>query len=645
MKKLKAFAAIVCCFAILILSSCKGAESNTALKIGVSGLEGVFNPFYAQSDADREVVSQMFRSIQRKDGDNKLINYGGGISYEFVDETQIKYTVSINENLYFSDGTNITIDDVIFFYHFIADASYDGFYSDWYLNDIVGLKEYYFDDKNYRSSVSDIEYKVENKYTVSNISEEDYADYLVQTNLEGRFDGNLDSVFESGISWKEHLIKSGYSEALDDLGSNPSDEKLLKFVAFAEAESNPSAYNPKNWYRNKLYDEYINDNYSDGTDVESIEGIKKVNDYTCTVLFNSRNINAIAELNALLVPKAYLSAEYVKGTAEKVKELSGYDVCSGAYTVTDYSDGIVKMKSNDSYGEDFCDFSSVMFIEMSPDDDPVELVRTGDVDVVETLVTAEKIAKLDGKNVSYYIDDCDYYVSLFFNTKSLDASVRKALIGLCNVNNAVEQQIGSYFTRLLRPVSVRFEEYPASLTEPYYSENAYKVYSMGSGDKIDKVNLYYSGSRDDLVSSVITEYQNILANKGISLNIVYTDNQGLEAAVASGKADMWVESVGDGYSCDKYDYYNSNGKLNKTGISTPEIDALTASIRSAAGYSNKIKMTEQLMNLVMEQAVECPLFQLQKMTVYNTDTVNPDSFLLFSNMDGYTYTVPMLKRK
>ena len=71
MKKLKAFTALICCFLIVILPCCKGAEGSSTLKVGVSGLGGVFNPFYAQSNADREVVSQMFRSIQRKDGDNK----------------------------------------------------------------------------------------------------------------------------------------------------------------------------------------------------------------------------------------------------------------------------------------------------------------------------------------------------------------------------------------------------------------------------------------------------------------------------------------------------------------------------------------------------------------------------------------------
>ncbi len=644
MRILKLITILICCLSICVLPCCKGSESSSTLKIGVSGLSGEFNPFYAESEADREVVSRMFRSIQRKGSDNKLVNDCGGISYEFYGENQIKYTVSINENLYFSDGTNITIDDVIFFYHFIADASYDGVFSDWYLNDIVGLKEYYFDDENYRSSIEDIEQTVRDEYTVSSISDDDYTDYLAETMIEGKFDGNLDSRSPSGNTWKQRLIKLGYEEAISDLGSKPSKEKVIRLVARAEAESNSSDYNPEEWFRNKLYSEYIEDSYSDGTDVESISGIKKVNDYTCTVLFNSKNINAVAQLNALLVSKAYLSAEYIKGSADKIKESDGYGVCSGDYILKDYSDGVVSMASNRYYSETATVFPYLKFIELSADDDPIDQVVSGKVDVVETLATAENINRLNKKNIKYFVANCDYYVSMFFNTDKLDLSARKALSGLCDISGAVENEIGSYYTKLFRPISIRAQEYPSEITTPYYTENAYKVYSMGSGSQMKIISAYYCGNKDDVAYIALQEFKEILAEKGITLNIVASDAASFETAIASGKADIWVENVYDGDSCDKYEYYNSNGKLNKTGIKSAEIDNLTELIRSSAGYANKTKLTHQLAELVMEQAVECPLFQLQTVTVYNTDTVSPESFSKNINADGYTDMIPYLKR-
>ena len=54
---------ILICICVFILPSCKGVGGSSELKIGVEGIAGEFNPFYAETDADREIVMQMFRSI------------------------------------------------------------------------------------------------------------------------------------------------------------------------------------------------------------------------------------------------------------------------------------------------------------------------------------------------------------------------------------------------------------------------------------------------------------------------------------------------------------------------------------------------------------------------------------------------------
>ena len=46
---------------------------------------------------------------------------------------------------------------------------------------------------------------------------------------------------------------------------------------------------------------------------------------------------------------------------------------------------------------------------------------------------------------------------------------------------------------------------------------------------------------------------------------------------------------------------------------------------------------------VMEQAVEFPLYQLQLVTIYNTDTIDPASFGDSFDYDGFEYALPVLK--
>lgn len=649
MRKIKAITALLVCASVLFLSSCKNitgfSSSGNELKIGVSQIEGNFNPFYSTAEADKEIVSQMFSPIQRKGTDNTLINHSGGISYEYVGENSVKYTVSIKDDLFFSDGTNIKINDVIFFYYFISDATYDGVYKDWYLNDIKGLKEFYFDDENYESSISNIEQRVKDNYTLSTIETEDYVKYLVATHLEGKMTGDMNEKSPSGATWKEYIEKAGYSKEVAALGDNPSQEDMLKLAAKVEAEKNPLAYNPESWYREQLYTQYINKNYSDGIDVAEIEGIKKINDYTCTVLFNSRNINAISQLNALLVSQSYYSAEYVKGSADKVKNLEGQPACSGPYTLTKFEDNEVSMLKNEFYSDGECEFNRLKFVDLSAKgDDPIDSVISGDVDIVTVQADSASVNSLANKSVSYVLSDCDYYTSVFFNTRTLtDSITRKALMGLCNVNEVVETQIGSYYTRLFSPISIRFPEYPSSVAEPYYNESAYTAYNMISEEELKTVSAYYCGTENDLDYLILEKYKELLAQKSITLNITLTDEAGLENAIISGQADIWIENVYDGATCDKYDYYNSNGSLNRTALNSADIDKMTSNIRSAVGFSDKAQMTEQLMELVMEQAVEYPLYQKQLITVYNIDTINISSLNESGNYDGYTYILPHLK--
>ncbi len=635
------------CISTFVLPSCGVINGltvkNTELKIGVSGISGQFNPFYCETEADKQIVAQTVRPIQRISTNNMLVNHSGGISYEFLGENSVKYTVSIRDDMMFSDGTNITIDDVIFYYHFISDASYDGIYKDWYLNDIEGVKEFYFDDKNYKSSIANIEKTVSEKYTLANISEDDYVKYLIETKLEGKFDGNINSVSPDGKTWKDYIEKLGYTKAFNELGKKPTEEQLVKFIATVEAEKNPLGYNPEKWYREKLLKNYIDKNYSDGIDITEISGIKKINDYTCTVEFNSRNINAVSQLNAILVSKNYYSAEYIKGSAEKVKEISGLSaISSGPYVVTEYDDGKTVAMYNEYYTDAPCDFNRLEFIE-TPSEDAVKDVTSGKIDVVSIDATSDAINSLSDKSVSYFITNKREYYSVFFNPRSVDESARKGLMGLLSVNDMLEKEIGSYYTSLLHPISIRFTEYPSQITIPYYNETNYKTYSTYASNQIKEATAYYCGDENGMEYKILEAYKEVLAENKITLDIIRADEFELKNAVVSGNADIWIDTVPDGATCDKFEYYNSLGKLNYAGLNDAEVDEMTAKIRSSIGFSDKAQMTEILMKLVMSHAVESPVCQLQTVTIYNTETVNSDSLSGFDNYDGFTYVIPFLE--
>lgn len=633
---------------IVILSSCSGAFNNNAdeLIIGVENITGEFNPLYATGEADRNISSQIFGFVQQQVKDNSMVNSCGGISYEYVGDSQVKYTVTLRDDLFFSDGTHVTVDDLIFVYHLIADATYDGVYSDWHLNDVEGMDEYYYDDENYDASVAEIENRLLTEYSASAISASDYIAYLVMTSLEGKFKGDLDSDAPNGKTWREYFTEIGYDAELQSLGEAPAEIELLKLAARAEVENNPLAYSPENYYRDILYSEYLGKNYSDGINVTSISGINKINDYSCTILFNSKNINTVSQINIPIISKAVYEAEYVKGHASIIREKSADAIGCGAYKINQSNDGEVTLTLNSHYYGGTPDFASLRFVDLEAlGKEPIDAIKDGEVDIISVTATDKSVKDLDSDKIKTVFANQKCYYSVFFNTRTLEIGQRKALAGLCNFNSLLSARLGPYYTAVYMPLSIRFPEYPSEVIAPVYSETTFTGYMQLNPGGIRDINAYCCGQNGSIENAVMLEFKKILNSNGVNLNVVNTDEAGLNEAIRSGKADIWIESVPDGATSDKFDYYHSNGKLNKTGLNVAEVDFKTLQFRSTVGFIDKDEVVKNLLTLAMEQSVECPLFQLQTVTAYNIDKISPDSFGVDFNYDSYANVIPLLKRK
>ena len=79
-----AFCVVFILLLMLNFTSCKKSESEKikSLNVGTVGITGNFNPFFAESEGDLKVINQVFRSVQRRNSNNKLVNSAGSISYE-----------------------------------------------------------------------------------------------------------------------------------------------------------------------------------------------------------------------------------------------------------------------------------------------------------------------------------------------------------------------------------------------------------------------------------------------------------------------------------------------------------------------------------------------------------------------------------
>lgn len=660
MRCLKKCAAAFMILSLLFLTSCASlgrlSLGESVLKVGTQGVTGDYNPFYSEYDL---VMAQQFEAVQRPGAANRLENACGSITYEYLDGGKVKYTVSIVDNIRFSDGTYATIDDVIFYYYVLADATYDGVYSDWHLNDIEGINEFYYDDKDYAASLEAIEEDVGDSYTLESISPEDYEKYLTETMLDGKFDGNAQGASPSGGTWEEYCGKLGYSEEYAALGKSVDADELLRLLSRIEVEQHYNSYDPEAWWRDRLVDEYIAENYSDGIDVTSISGISKVNGNTCTVIFNSVNFNSISQINPLLVPKSVYGVGYVKGTAQIIKDNAAAPVGSGPYAFERYNEsgGYVALAANEYYRAGEAGFDSLRFIDLAARGlDEVSAVVDGSVDVVELEATEEIVNTLTKAEVRCNLSDCDYYNSVCFNADTVDIDLRRGLMCLANWTGEAKSRIGSYYTAVYRPLSIKFGEYPSAVSEPYFkpdTEAANEYFEKAGYTQQDKkmvnadgkqlvLEAYYCGGEDEVLFSIMQSYQTALNADGIVLNLNNVTEEEYYSAIEADSADLWFGRVYDGKTGDKYDYYYTGARLNDTGISAKSLNTRLDTIRATTDYASRTAMTEEMLDYVMLLAVELPLYQQKRVTAYNTDSIADSSVTYDADPQGCRYTLHTL---
>ena len=125
-------------------------NENTRLVIATAELDGVFNPFYSSSAADGGVVGMTQIGMLSSDKDGKVA-YGKDepcvvLDYEsvLVDENsdgetdKTIYRFVLKNNLKFSNGTPLTMRDVLFNLYVYLDPAYYGS-STIYSTEIIGL--------------------------------------------------------------------------------------------------------------------------------------------------------------------------------------------------------------------------------------------------------------------------------------------------------------------------------------------------------------------------------------------------------------------------------------------------------------------------------------------------------------------------
>ncbi len=134
-------------------------EKPNILVVGCSDFKGDFNPFFAEPLSDKNVIDMIFDKLLTFDRQGILIekgidgeesSYNGKkYSYKGLSDITIKYnsdltavvTITLRNDVKFSDGEVLNADDVIFSMYVLADKSYNGPMT-FYNLPITGMSDY-----------------------------------------------------------------------------------------------------------------------------------------------------------------------------------------------------------------------------------------------------------------------------------------------------------------------------------------------------------------------------------------------------------------------------------------------------------------------------------------------------------------------
>jgi len=112
-----------------VLSACAGGgtqwepDPDNILRFGTTGIDGIFNPILASNVYDAYVTTLVFEGLITNDAAGTFLPY---LADWTLSADNLTYTFTLKEGIKFSDGTDMTAEDVAFTFRTIASPEYIG---------------------------------------------------------------------------------------------------------------------------------------------------------------------------------------------------------------------------------------------------------------------------------------------------------------------------------------------------------------------------------------------------------------------------------------------------------------------------------------------------------------------------------------
>ncbi|MCR5671362.1 MAG: ABC transporter substrate-binding protein [Butyrivibrio sp.] len=426
--------------------------SDAPLVIAEDDFSEKFSEFFAASVPDQRVADVTSVKLLVNDRAGELVYNGiegetrnyNGTDYEYkgiadcvvtenADGT-VDYDFKLREDVNFSDGVNLTADDVIFSYYVFCDPSYDGGASTYALP-IVGLDEYrkgsdtlfnlllkggadntdftfvteeqqkkFFETdlpeagKAFAQSIAD--YCVANGYAAENedVAKADIANAMA---CWGFAKDNGDGTITTSKTETVFDVKGGKAPTAEDFWNELMASYDNDVVSLSDTEK-----------ADKTILDLLSDDYKvaieTGASADHIAGIQKTGDYSFRVSLSEVDATAIYQLAINVQPLHYYGDEslydydnnkfgFEKGDLSSVRAKTTTPLGAGPYVFDKYENKVVYFTANDGYWEGAPVTKQLQFkTTSSPDKEPG--VVQGAVDISDPSASKSVLEQIAGEN-------------------------------------------------------------------------------------------------------------------------------------------------------------------------------------------------------------------------------------------------------
>ena len=716
-----------------------GESKDTPLVVGYSAFNQKFSPFFSETEYDQDVWVMTSLGMLNSDRQGQIIMKGiegethnyNGTDYTYYgpadceivqkDDGTVDYNFKMREDLVFSDGEKVTIDDVIFSMYVLCDPTYDG-NSTLYAAPIQGMAAY-------RAGMTTLAKALA-------AAGRDNADFTYwteeqQTKFWDNFDkglvpfaeGIVAACVEGGLNTEGDIAGAAANWGFDGLAKDATIQDFAMaignqygwvFSAMEKEVGNSDALSTM--MDADVYNDYPTTGVKTGESADSITGIKKTGDYSMTVTLDKVDATAIYQLGVTIAPLHYygdpaqFDAEnnkfgFPKGDLSSVRAKTTEPMGAGPYKFLKYEDGVVYFEANENYFLGAPKTKYLNFQQCMSDDDKLNGVITGTIDItdptfsndtVDAITKANNGSGVDGDKITTdTVDNLGYgYLGMSAACVNVggepgsDASknLRKAFATVFSVYRdvAIESYYGERASVINYPISntswaapqptddgykVAFsvdvngndiytsgmsadERYAAALQAAlgYFEAAGYtvtdgKLTAAPAGAKLEyELQIPADGSGDHPSFMMVSEAKKALETIGMNLIITdLSDSSGLWTGIDAHQVDMWCAAWGATVDPDMYQIYYSDVANCKGDLSTgknpyggaaqggsnkmyciadPELDNLIMTARESLDQNYRKTMYKACLDIVVDWAVEVPVYQRQNAIIFSTERVN-----------------------